>query len=420
MKTQITFKKNRNGIGTLAVLLMCLVFGLNSFGQNITQTLIETWDASSNDWQNSNRQENTYDSNGYLKKSVSQNWDIASSTWVNDTQSDYTNNPNGTVNQVVTQIWNKSTTAWNDSQRISFTYTPSDKLLMFVFETSTGTVWNYLLRSTNTYNPSDKLLTTVTETFASDWQNSSKLSNTYDSNGYVINNLSQNWDIPTSEWKNIFQSNHVNNPNGLVNQTTSQFWNVANWNNSQRHTYTYNNSDKLLTTVTETWDFFTPPPVDWRNSNKEINTYDGNGYLINSLSQTWDIPSSIWNDESQDIYTNKTDGTATQIITQLWDGTQWDNFQKITFTYGTLGINEFINEKNFVAYPNPAHDIITIRTNDNILGSTYFITDQTGRQILTGELNQEETAVDVNKLVSGVYFFQIGQNKTHTFKMIKN
>ncbi len=70
-------------------------------------------------------------------------------------------------------------------------------------------------------------------------------------------------------------------------------------------------------------------------------------------------------------------------------------------------------------YPNPSSDFIKVKSSRNTLGATYVITDQIGRQVLTGKLINENTLVDINQLPSGIYMFQVGQQSNLTFKLVK-
>ncbi|MDQ6904350.1 MAG: T9SS type A sorting domain-containing protein [Bacteroidota bacterium] len=60
-------------------------------------------------------------------------------------------------------------------------------------------------------------------------------------------------------------------------------------------------------------------------------------------------------------------------------------------------------------FPNPSKDIITITAANAQPGSNYIITDETGRKILSGNLNQEITTVDIRHLIDGIYFIKCWQ-----------
>ena len=73
----------------------------------------------------------------------------------------------------------------------------------------------------------------------------------------------------------------------------------------------------------------------------------------------------------------------------------------------TIGIDEIKNSSEFIVYPSPATDFITITVNANLIGKSYFITDGAGKLVLTGKLTSEKSIVRVNELASGVYIIKI-------------
>lgn len=83
------------------------------------------------------------------------------------------------------------------------------------------------------------------------------------------------------------------------------------------------------------------------------------------------------------------------------------------------GIKNEANQNSILIYPNPANSLITIESNHTLNNFPYTITDQTGRQILNGNLNSKINAVDVRALDSGFYFLQIGETSKETFKILK-
>lgn len=379
--------KSNNYFGVFTTLLLCFMLSINLSGQKIQMILNETW--TNNSWQDNTRESFVYDNNGYLTNDLTQMWDIPSTTWKNSSQSNYTNNPDGTVQQIVTQTWDAGLSLWDDATRTTFTYNASKKVL-----TMTSELW----------------LTAF-------WQNFSKNTYTYDVSGYLTNTLFQNWDLLSSSWKNFNQSNYSNNPDGTASQVTIQLWDgVSSWTNSQRYTYTYNTSKKVLTKLTEMW-----ISGNWQNSTMETNSYDINGYLINELTQSWDQLSSTWKNQSQNNYSNNPDGTTHQEISQTWDGVSaWINNERMTYTYGTVtGYADLSEDSDLTIYPNPAHEIITIHANISTPGLGYVISDFSGREILSGRLNGETTTLNINQLANGVYYFHVGERYKKTLIFIK-
>lgn len=85
----------------------------------------------------------------------------------------------------------------------------------------------------------------------------------------------------------------------------------------------------------------------------------------------------------------------------------------------TTGISEIKLPTSFSVYPNPANDQISIKAGKDNIGLPFFITDQMGRQVLTGKLNTETTQVDISTLSTGVYNFQVGEQTKQSFKVLK-
>lgn len=379
------FTKSDKIIYRLSGLFLCLILSINLSGQKIQTLKIETWTGGI--WVNSSLETFTYNGSGFLINTLTQTWDVPSLSWKNSTQSNYTNNPDGTANIVVTQSWDGVST-WNNVFQTTYTYNGAKKVL-----TSTSQIWLVAI-----------------------WQNGSMQTNTYDGSGFLINALSQTWAV--SVWQNSSRIKYKNNLNGTVNVDTTQVWDgVSTWKNSERSTFTYTGSNKVLTDVTDTL-----KAGNWASKSRETNTYNGSGFLTNSLNQRWDVGSSTYKNENQANYTNNTDGTPSVIIDQEWDGVStWNNLYRLTYTYEPpTRIPELKSEESFTIYPNPAGDQITIKGNLSINGSAYSITDQSGKMVLKGKLINQNGTIDISSLVNGIYFLRIGEKSQNSFKVIKN
>ena len=77
------------------------------------------------------------------------------------------------------------------------------------------------------------------------------------------------------------------------------------------------------------------------------------------------------------------------------------------------------NERAFSVYPNPATDLITIKANSNLVGSSFMITDQAGRQVSSGKLINESTSIDLSGAAAGAYVIRIGDQESRTLKVVK-
>jgi hypothetical protein len=84
-----------------------------------------------------------------------------------------------------------------------------------------------------------------------------------------------------------------------------------------------------------------------------------------------------------------------------------------------VGINEFTQDNLFSVYPNPAKSQINVKADAKLLGSVYSIYDNTGKFVLSGKINSENTVIDLGNLSGGIYLFSVGENLKQTFKVIK-
>ncbi len=113
---------------------------------------------------------------------------------------------------------------------------------------------------------------------------------------------------------------------------------------------------------------------------------------------------------------------------QLPDGTHWyvctthagDGMKGIIIVGTPTGIEKNMSQLDISIFPNPALDLITIKADNKLLGTKYFISDQHGRQILTGKIDNETKSINISQFKKGVYFFQLEEQKSRSIKLVKN
>lgn len=86
----------------------------------------------------------------------------------------------------------------------------------------------------------------------------------------------------------------------------------------------------------------------------------------------------------------------------------------------SLGISSSIETSNaFSLFPNPIKSQVTIQTDLSQLGSDYLVYDQTGKLLLQGRIDSENTPVDLSNLSQGIYLFHLGSDLKQTLKAVK-
>ena len=142
------------------------------------------------------------------------------------------------------------------------------------------------------------------------------------------------------------------------------------------------------------------------------------------VSDTTTVFTLINRNNSSNLFTITTDGNG-----EVWVciGTDsgfeattklYYNLINLTFTNVT-GLSDFNFSKDITLYPNPTSEMIKVKINPSIIGQPYKIIDQTGKQILIGNLTSDISNIDISKLSNGFFFLKIGEGKL-TFKIIKN
>jgi hypothetical protein len=100
----------------------------------------------------------------------------------------------------------------------------------------------------------------------------------------------------------------------------------------------------------------------------------------------------------------------------------WANSYKATvMMYDSVfvGINEQ-KESKLLLYPNPATDEISVDISEKAYGSNLTIIDIEGQQLITRQITEPKTQIDISNLPSGVYFLRLINNRTVTVgKIIK-
>ena len=84
-------------------------------------------------------------------------------------------------------------------------------------------------------------------------------------------------------------------------------------------------------------------------------------------------------------------------------------------------INETFAANTFGFYPNPVNNVLTVSNPDRVTVDRVFVSDVTGRIILSKEVFGEgNTTLDFSKLNAGLYFVTVkGENRVFTSKIVK-
>jgi hypothetical protein len=101
-------------------------------------------------------------------------------------------------------------------------------------------------------------------------------------------------------------------------------------------------------------------------------------------------------------------------------GTCIDTTSNVSLSVGVNSISEHESKKSICSiFPNPTNESINIKVLSDLVGTTYLIIDQLGKEILVGKLINETTTLDISFLSSGLYFIRLKDRNDFSFKISK-
>jgi hypothetical protein len=76
-------------------------------------------------------------------------------------------------------------------------------------------------------------------------------------------------------------------------------------------------------------------------------------------------------------------------------------------------------ENNFIISPIPAREFVTIQSLSDLLPADYIMMNLSGQIVMSGKLYSENSTLNISGLNSGIYFMRIGEEKRHSYKIVK-
>lgn len=193
-----------------------------------------------------------------------------------------------------------------------------------------SSAWNFTDTTLYSYTASDKVASATKKDNANNFI--SRVLNSYDASDNLIEALNQDW---SAGWVNDFRDTFAfDSYNNLTLQENHQ-WNISQWVRAggYRYFYTYNAGGKILTKLTVSWNTST---LVWDTVSRIIHSYNGNDQVIQTIGESYNLSSGAWELNSKRDYIYNASFANTQTTDYLWSGTQWvNNTQLINITWST-------------------------------------------------------------------------------------
>ena len=153
----------------------------------------------------------------------------------------------------------------------------------------------------------------------------------------------------------------------------------------------------MLTYLEETWQ-----TNAWVNYDRNTYTYDANGNSITGKYDAWQ--SGNWEPGMGDL----------DLISQKYYLYHLYPVHRYEAQYIIItGIADIqATNSNLSVFPNPANDKITIEISGKTNESNLAIVNIEGQELISQQVTEPKTTIDISTLPSGVYFVRLTNDKT--------
>jgi hypothetical protein len=306
----------------------------NSAGQ--FETLYTyNWNSSSNEWENSLFIEYTYNDNGDFILVMLYAWDSASEQWVTNSKSEYDYDEMGNLTLLASYFWDQGLSLWIGNFKSESEYDENGNTIQEI-----------------QFSWDDEI---------NDWVNDLLYENMYDLNGYLVETGQSDW--IEGQWIPDYKVVYEINLNGDPDSSFFYNWNSDEWEVSQKQIFTYNDQNLLVQSLTYHWTvnnvwlfdikreleyddngnrtldaYFLWNGFNWDGYQKSEIEYDDNGYVILYIYSVWDNLGMDWEYYSRLEQENTASGNIIWFDYSTWntDTGEWQYVSREEYTY-TLG-----------------------------------------------------------------------------------
>ncbi|MGD9200454.1 MAG: hypothetical protein PVI26_02730 [Chitinispirillia bacterium] len=213
-------------------------------------------------WENSERWNRSYDTNGNL------------------------------VEEVICYLDNGQ---WVDKSKAAYAYDANANETEWIRQSADSGVWTNADRAISIYDNNGNSMERISQTWVDgEWMIIGRSTYTHDANGNRTERTWQNW--TNGQWKDRSRTTYVHDVNGNITEEFEQDWTNGQWVNVRKHTYIYDENRRRTQCITYIYD-----ENSWEDYWKETYTYDTTGYLTEILDKTW--KNGQWVNVKKSIYT---------------------------------------------------------------------------------------------------------------------
>jgi hypothetical protein len=104
---------------------------------------------------------------------------------------------------------------------------------------------------------------------------------------------------------------------------------------------------------------------------------------------------------------------------QYLDSTGNEVICPLIFDEIPAAINKSFTENKITVFPNPANEYLRLEVDNDLIGSTYFIHDMSGKIVENGILSAQYSILNMNEFPKGIYFLRLLHASEQYQKIVK-
>lgn len=405
-----------------------------TFDPNGKQTLHIHYNVNknTNQWVGFSKSENAYNANGGEVLSASYNWDTTANQWIGISKYEYTYDVNNNQTSSIYFNWDKTINQWTLVNKSFYFFkflqannkVSPDSTLEYNYTTPMDSVLTFKVDYYYDANGIDTLFIEYDfNTNTNTWVGSFKTKYFYDTNGNDTMIVQYQWDIATNQWDNYYKFQYKYNSNGNEAMNVQYLWNIATnqWVNALKYEFNYDINSNQTLYAYYNWNTATN---QWIGIYKTENSFDTNNNEISNAYYNWDLTTNQWIGYYKDVYTFDKNNIQTINTYYIWDLTMsnWEFNRKYYYFNSAHNPINGISQLNFgmvVIYPNPTKETINIKTNNNTNVSCQLF-NANGQMVKIMVAAPGINTYNIGNLKAGIYIIRIPtQFGLITSKLIK-
>jgi len=303
-----------------------------------------------------------------------------------------------------------------------FIYDSNNNNIEIISKVWNGSNWENSNREINNYNSSNLVVERIYQfwdNLQQLWLNINKEEMAYNSSNLRTLYIDYDWDSNLNDWQPTSKGEKDYDANGNVIREEQFIYDGISFVSNGKSLYSYDQNNNVLEYIYQTWDNLT---------NQYVNSYKSEYYYTANLHDStlfyyWYSVDNDWilNFKIINSYNNQDDILLNEHL--MFDGTNWNTFYKTQYFYSLFNLN--INSNNITEaitiYPNPTSNFINISGNVDEKISNIRIFNEDGRLVKNINYPIISKSIYVGDLKAGTYFISVSTpNKKYTSKFIKN